>query len=36
VRPQGEQRFLILGGGNAIELRKLNREWYFTGKVSID
>jgi hypothetical protein len=36
VRPLGEQRFLILRGGNAIELRKLNGEWYFTGKVSID
>ena len=36
IRPLGEQRLLVFQGGNAIELKKLNGEWYFTGKVSID
>jgi hypothetical protein len=36
VRPRAESRLGVLRGGNAIELKKLNGEWYFTGKVSID
>lgn len=36
VIPRVEYHFGILPGGNSLEMRKENGEWYFTGRLFID
>lgn len=36
VWPERTSHYLILPGGNTIKMVKVDGEWFFTGKVSID
>jgi len=36
VWPERTSHYLVLPGGNTIEMLKVGKEWFFTGKVHID
>jgi hypothetical protein len=36
IWPTRVNRYLVIPGGNTIEMIKVNTNWYFTGKIHID